>query len=70
MKYETIDYQKKKKKNVAIIKINREKALNALNQQVLGELDLVVDRIEQDPDVRVVIITGAGEKKFCGWCRY
>ena len=52
------------KNNIGYITINRPKALNALNQVVLGELSEVVDMAEKDPNVKVVIITGAGGKAF------
>ncbi|MCP2240972.1 enoyl-CoA hydratase/carnithine racemase [Thermoanaerobacterium thermosaccharolyticum] len=49
---------------VAIITINRPKSLNALNYETLKELDSALDRAEDDKDVKVVIITGSGEKAF------
>ena len=48
---------------VATITINRPKALNALNSQVLDELDKTLDAIDLDT-VRCVILTGAGDKSF------
>ena len=48
---------------VATITINRPKALNALNSQVLDELDQTLDAINLDT-VRCVILTGAGDKSF------
>ena len=48
---------------VATITINRPKALNALNSQVLDELDQALDAIDLDT-VRCVILTGAGDKSF------
>ena len=48
---------------IAILTINRTKALNALNSQVLDELDRVLDRIDTNI-IRSLIITGAGEKSF------
>ena len=48
----------------AIITIDRPKALNALNPQVLNELADAVAQIRQNAAVRAVIITGAGEKAF------
>jgi len=48
---------------VGIITINRPEALNALNTQVLKELDEVIDRIDLK-ETRVAIVTGAGEKAF------
>ncbi|MCI6675797.1 MAG: enoyl-CoA hydratase-related protein [Clostridiales bacterium] len=48
---------------VGIITINRPKALNALNSTVLDELDATLDQVDLDA-VRVLILTGAGEKSF------
>ena len=47
----------------AIITINRERALNALNSQVLEELDKTLDAVDLDT-VRCLILTGAGSKSF------
>ncbi|HJA94662.1 MAG TPA: enoyl-CoA hydratase/isomerase family protein [Candidatus Eisenbergiella merdipullorum] len=47
----------------AVITISREKALNALNSQVLEELDATLDAVNLD-EVRCLIITGAGQKSF------
>lgn len=49
---------------VAIIEINRPKALNALNYETLQELERCVGGIRTNPEAAVVIITGAGEKSF------
>jgi len=49
---------------LATITINRPKALNALNSKVLTELDGILDRLNEDDEVRVVILTGSGEKAF------
>ena len=48
---------------VGVITINREKALNALNSQVLEELDATFDAVDLDT-VRCLVLTGAGEKSF------
>lgn len=47
----------------AVLTINREKALNALNSQVLDELNETLDAVNPD-EVRALIITGAGAKSF------
>jgi enoyl-CoA hydratase len=49
---------------IATVVINRPDKLNALNSALLDELDQLLDSFRNDPDVRVVIITGAGEKSF------
>lgn len=51
------------KEQYAIITIDREKALNALNSQVLTDLDAALDSVDLDT-VRALIITGAGAKSF------
>jgi enoyl-CoA hydratase len=48
----------------AIITINRPKVLNALNTQTLDELRRAILEIKQDEGVRVVVLTGAGERSF------
>ena len=49
--------------NVATITINREKALNALNSQVLDELNATLDAVDL-ATIRCLVITGAGAKSF------
>ncbi len=50
--------------SIATITINRPDKLNALNGALLDELERVIDSVKHDPTVKVVIITGAGEKSF------
>ncbi|SNT23812.1 enoyl-CoA hydratase [Granulicella rosea] len=50
--------------NVATITLNRPQSLNALNAQLLGELSELFTGFILDPEVRVIVITGAGEKAF------
>lgn len=50
--------------HVALITINRPKALNALSTQVLTELNEALDEVNANKDVYCVIITGAGDKSF------
>ncbi len=49
---------------VAVVTINRPKALNALNAATLTELDQVFTGLAADSAISVVILTGAGEKAF------
>lgn len=62
MNFENVIFEKEGR--IAIVSINRPKALNALNTATLKELDKVVDAIACDDDIFAVIITGAGEKSF------
>ena len=56
-----VDYEVKGA--VGIVTINRPKALNALNSEVLDDLNNVFDSIDQET-VRAVVLTGAGDKSF------
>jgi enoyl-CoA hydratase len=49
---------------VAVLTINRPKALNALNSDTLSELSTALDELGRDSSVKVVILTGSGEKAF------
>jgi len=50
--------------HLAIVTISREAALNALSSQVLSDLTAATAELELSADVRVVIVTGAGDKSF------
>jgi enoyl-CoA hydratase len=50
--------------SVATVTINRPRVLNALNTQTLDELRRVALDLKQDDSVRVMIVTGAGDKAF------
>ena len=56
----------KKEGNVGILTIDREKALNALNIQVLKELDEAIDQVNSDESIHVLIITGKGKAFVAG----
>ncbi|PEU65018.1 enoyl-CoA hydratase, partial [Bacillus cereus] len=49
---------------IARITLNRPKALNALNRDVLEQLSSVLDRVKTNSSVKALIIIGAGEKAF------
>ena len=49
---------------VATLTLNRPAVRNALNAQLLDELAAALDRCEADPAVKVIILTGAGDKAF------
>ena len=53
-----------KKGHIAVATINRPKALNALNSQVLEDIDQLVERVKADDEIRALVITGSGEKAF------
>lgn len=50
--------------NILTITINRPDKLNALNKTVMDELNAVMDEVYQNPEIKSVIITGAGQKAF------
>ena len=59
----TIIYQKQN--NIGYVTLNRPQALNVYNIQMRDELYQVLGAIKDDPEVRVVIFAGAGERAFC-----
>lgn len=63
MKFQYILYEKRGR--VVYITLNRPEVMNALHPCGSAELFDAWNAIEQDPDVRVSIITGSGEKAFC-----
>ena len=62
MSYQTIKTDKVDR--VAIITLSRPEVLNALNLQLVGELDQAITELEQDDGVGAIVITGAGERAF------
>ncbi len=66
MRYETIIYSKKE--HIAHVTLNRPQADNIINQPLAQELEDVCRGINQDENIYVVIITGAGDRVFCGGC--
>jgi enoyl-CoA hydratase len=60
--YETITVEKRGA--VAVLTINRPDKLNALNMQVHSEGVAALDELKRDDEVRVLVITGSGEKSF------
>lgn len=49
---------------IANLEINRPKKLNALNDQVLDEINEALDELEKNNDMKALLLTGAGEKAF------
>ena len=62
MTYETLLYEVQE--HIALVTLNRPKLLHALNSQVFDELETVFRALTDDADVRVVLLTGSGEKAF------
>jgi 3-hydroxypropionyl-coenzyme A dehydratase len=51
--------------DIAILRINRPEALNAMNVDVISELSKMIDIVAADDNIKAVVITGAGERSFC-----
>ncbi len=62
MEYKTLKFEKEE--GIGIVTVNRPDVLNALNTLAFFELGEVFKEIEKDDEVRVAIITGAGDKAF------
>jgi len=54
-----------KAEGIATITINRPDALNALNQETITEISAKIEDAERDENIRVIVITGAGDRAFC-----
>ncbi|GAA4333764.1 hypothetical protein GCM10023178_47070 [Actinomadura luteofluorescens] len=61
--YETILYSVDER--IARITLNRPDARNALSDQMIGELLDAFERARADTGVRVIVLTGAGDRAFC-----
>jgi enoyl-CoA hydratase len=62
MDFRLIIYEKSE--GIATITLNRPEALNAFSKEVVGEILQALEDIQRDENVRVVVLTGAGEKAF------
>jgi enoyl-CoA hydratase/carnithine racemase len=54
-----------KKNHIAQLTLNRPESMNAISRELLGGLMEAADYIGHDSEIRVVIITGAGDRAFC-----
>ncbi|CAM3280142.1 enoyl-CoA hydratase-related protein [Filibacter tadaridae] len=59
---ETIRYEQKG--NIAFVTLNRAGAMNAFNYEMLADLSYITESMRINPDIRVVIFTGSGDRSF------
>ncbi|OQW51597.1 MAG: hypothetical protein A4S09_09975 [Proteobacteria bacterium SG_bin7] len=62
MKFNTLSLEKNN--FVGVLKFSRPQTLNALNKELITELNLSLDEIEKDKVIRVLVLSGAGDKAF------
>ena len=62
--FETVDYVKRDD-GIAILTLNRPEVLNAFNVQMRDDVYEVLTAVRDDPDVRGLLVMGAGERAFC-----
>jgi enoyl-CoA hydratase/3-hydroxyacyl-CoA dehydrogenase len=62
----TVLLKKEPKDKIAWLVLNRPEKLNTINEDLTRELQQTLAEVEQDKEIRVLIITGAGEKAFSG----
>ena len=55
----------KREDRIAILTLNRPQAMNAIDRAMTGELRRLIRVVDYDPEIDVLIVTGAGEKSFC-----
>jgi enoyl-CoA hydratase len=60
--YKTLIYEKKD--NIGLLTINRPEKMNAISRELTSELKQLLDEIESDEELKVLVITGAGDKAF------
>ena len=60
--YKTLIYEKRE--NIGVLTINRPDKLNAISNELTEELEVFLDDVEKDGELRVLVITGGGEKAF------
>ena len=63
---QTVLLKKKPKHKIAWLTLNRPEKLNLFNEDMLRDFHDVVQKVAEDKEIRVLIITGAGEKAFSG----
>jgi enoyl-CoA hydratase len=64
VKYETIILERKN--GIGYLTLNRPERANTISFQLMVDVVSAMEEVENDPEYRVVIVTGAGEKHFCG----
>lgn len=62
--YQTLKLEIDRKTHVAYVTLNRPQKLNAINAEMRQELPKALDELGKDPDVRVIVLKGAGGKAF------
>ncbi len=50
---------------IAIIRLNRPEVHNAVNDEMMGAMEAILDELEKDNSIRVVILTASGDESFC-----
>lgn len=64
MQFDNIIFEKED--GIAVLTVNRPKVLNALDAKTYGEIDAAADLVREDKDIRVLLITGAGNTFVAG----
>lgn len=64
MEYQILKIEKKE--GIAVVTIHRPEAMNALNTRFFNEMDQAVSELSNDPDLRVMVVTGSGKAFVAG----
>ena len=54
-----------RRESIEIIRLNRAEKFNALSREMISALSVIFTNLESDAELRVIILTGAGDKAFC-----
>jgi len=63
MDYKTILFEKRD--SIGLLTLNRPETVNAMNQTMIEEVESILESLQKDEAVRILILTGSGEKGFC-----
>jgi enoyl-CoA hydratase/carnithine racemase len=62
--YETISVDRRE--GLAVLTLDRPEAANTISRQLMADVNRALDAIDAEPDIRVLLVTGAGDRHFCG----
>jgi enoyl-CoA hydratase/carnithine racemase len=62
--YQTIRLERRD--GLAFLTLNRPEAANTISRQLMADVNGALDELDGEPDIRVILVTGSGDRHFCG----